>query len=338
MRQDKTAKVMVLCGFLGAGKTTLLSGLLRNPPENEKVAVIINEFAALGIDGKLVRSDGVEVKELSNGCVCCTKGAELGRTIRQLAEDHGPSLIIVEASGVASMESFMEIVSKSGSEVGGVVVVVDAKRFESCAGFGPVARKQIEMASAVVISKSDIASLKSVEEIKVAAASMNPGAKILVKGKGDLSVDDLSGTVPKISSENSGALHRIMKSIFPAAFLDGSSRHLRKSGMGSLAFRTACPISRNKFELFAQQMPRYVYRAKGMVNFKGEPTQTFNYASGLMSFEPSSEQRGNSDIVLIGKMSLARKASLMLELSSLKQGRNRLGETLFNIHNFIKAL
>ena len=67
-------KVNLITGFLGSGKTTTLRHLLANKPENEKWAVLVNEFGEIGIDGALLADTGAVLKEIPGGCMCCVNG------------------------------------------------------------------------------------------------------------------------------------------------------------------------------------------------------------------------------------------------------------------------
>ncbi len=117
----------VIGGFLGAGKTTLLNRLLAGTT-GRRFAVLVNDFGALDIDGRLVAEHGGDTVALANGCVCCTIGDSLIETLVRMAEapdrfDH----IVVEASGVADPARIADLaVLEPRLMRDGVVVVVDA--------------------------------------------------------------------------------------------------------------------------------------------------------------------------------------------------------------------
>ena len=94
--------VLVVSGFLGSGKTTLVRHLLREAQgSGARVAVISNEFGALGIDQALLGDGGEAFVELEGGCVCCQLTNELRDTLQMLRERVQPDRVIVETSGVA---------------------------------------------------------------------------------------------------------------------------------------------------------------------------------------------------------------------------------------------
>jgi cobalamin biosynthesis protein CobW len=127
----------VVTGFLGAGKTTLIRHMLQNA-RGKRIALIINEFGDLGVDGDILTGCGDEtcteddVVELSNGCICCTVADEFIPTIEQLlARDPKPDHIVIETSGLALPQPLVQAFNWPGIKtkvtVDGVVTVVDGK-------------------------------------------------------------------------------------------------------------------------------------------------------------------------------------------------------------------
>ncbi len=125
----------VVTGFLGAGKTTLIRHLLENAG-GRRIALIINEFGDLGVDGGILKGCGVEgcaeddVMELSNGCICCTVAEDFVPTMQKLLDrDDPPEHIVIETSGLALPQPLVrafnwpEIATRV--TVDGVVTVVD---------------------------------------------------------------------------------------------------------------------------------------------------------------------------------------------------------------------
>ncbi len=125
----------VITGFLGAGKTTMIRHMLQNAA-GKRIALIINEFGDLGVDGELLKGCGIEgcadedVVELSNGCICCTVAEDFVPTIEMLlAKDNPPDHIVIETSGLALPQPLVRAFNwpeiRNRVTVDGVVTVVD---------------------------------------------------------------------------------------------------------------------------------------------------------------------------------------------------------------------
>ena len=151
----------VIGGFLGAGKTTLLNRLLAGTT-GRKFAVLVNDFGALDIDGRLIAAHGGDTISLANGCVCCTIGDSLVETVMKLLDrpervDH----IVVEASGVADPGRIADLgVLDERLSRDGVVVVTDAAQVRERAAdrrVGDTVRRQLEAADLIVLNKVDLA-------------------------------------------------------------------------------------------------------------------------------------------------------------------------------------
>lgn len=127
----------VVTGFLGAGKTTLIRHILQNAG-GRRIALIINEFGDLGVDGEILRGCGIEtcsdedIVELSNGCICCTVADDFIPTMEKLlSRDPRPDHIVIETSGLALPQPLVRAFNWPGIStrvtVDGVVTVVDGK-------------------------------------------------------------------------------------------------------------------------------------------------------------------------------------------------------------------
>jgi G3E family GTPase len=122
----------LLTGFLGSGKTTLLNHILSHQ-NKRRVAVIVNEFGEVGIDGQLVIGVEEEILELNNGCICCTVRGDLARAVGSLlASGRTIDHILIETTGLADpapvIQSFiLDETLRSSTELDAIVTVVDAQ-------------------------------------------------------------------------------------------------------------------------------------------------------------------------------------------------------------------
>ena len=138
--------VTVLCGFLGAGKTTLLRHLL-GQAEGRRWAAVVNDVAAINVDGQVVQGAGAlaigsgeapRVVQLSNGCVCCSVKDELAETIAELCANGRNAHVIVETTGVADPRGVADLFVRKNrfgrslsdfARLSALVTVIDARGF-----------------------------------------------------------------------------------------------------------------------------------------------------------------------------------------------------------------
>ena len=129
--------VTVITGFLGAGKTTLIRHLMQNP-QGKRLAVLVNEFGTMGVDGDILKSCADEncpaenILELSNGCICCTVADDFIPTLERLmAMPHKPDHILIETSGLALPKPLLKAFDwpaiRSRITVDGVIALADAE-------------------------------------------------------------------------------------------------------------------------------------------------------------------------------------------------------------------
>ncbi len=231
----------VVTGFLGAGKTTLIRNMLENA-NGKRIALIINEFGDLGVDGDILKGCGDEtcreedIMELSNGCICCTVAEDFIPTMEKLlARPDAPDHIVIETSGLALPQPLVrafnwpEISTKV--TVDGVVTVVDGKavtegRFAHDVAAVDAQRKldenldhetplselfedQIACADMIVVNKSDLLSAdelaKTVGDLR---GDAREGVQVVNASMGKLPVDVLLGQ-GMAAEDNLSARHEV---------------------------------------------------------------------------------------------------------------------------------
>lgn len=155
--------VDIIAGFLGAGKTTLINKLLNEAYIGEKVAVLENEFGAVSIDGDFIEApgkSGVQITEITNGCICCTLRSSLTAGLIEICRDFAPDRIIIEPTGLADLEDIASPIEDAAREcplaIDHVITVVSAAHYKALkATIGPFLEKQIRNAGLVVLSRTD---------------------------------------------------------------------------------------------------------------------------------------------------------------------------------------
>jgi len=201
----KKIPVTLLTGFLGAGKTTLLNRILKEE-HGEKIAVIVNEFGQVGIDGDLIVARDESMIELNNGCLCCTVRVDLIDTLTKLAkaklglegEKKDFDRVVIETTGLADplplIQTFLlnEVVATC-YELDAIVTVVDGKHIEKQLGYLPLAAEQIALADILILNKCDLLSQEERETVKKKILGLNQEAKVLEAVQSDVSLSELFG-------------------------------------------------------------------------------------------------------------------------------------------------
>ena len=163
MKKYQNIPTNIITGFLGVGKTTLIKALLRNKPKAERWAVLVNEFGEVGIDGALMNADGIAVKEVAGGCMCCAVGLPSRVALNRLIQEQNPHRIIIEPTGLAHPKQVLDMFG--GAQYQGVLDIraviclidpwsVTQEKFLQLPAFWD----QVTMADVLVATKSDVSS------------------------------------------------------------------------------------------------------------------------------------------------------------------------------------
>ena len=153
-------RLIVVAGMLGVGKTSVILRML-DPmiAKGRKVVVIENEFGSMGVDSEVLEKNGMKVRDLKGGCICCTMQASLVDNLRLLQIDYAPDYVIVEPSGIADPQFVVNSVTDvDGIDLDGifVAVVIDCERFLKVRKmFERPLRNQLKVADIALLNKID---------------------------------------------------------------------------------------------------------------------------------------------------------------------------------------
>ena len=177
-------KIDIISGFLGAGKTTLIKKLLKDGFQGEQVVLIENEFGEIGIDGGFLKEAGIQIREMNSGCICCSLVGDFGTSLKEVVTKYDPDRILIEPSGVGKLSDVIKAVQGVQDEVdiklNSYTTVVDAKKCKMyMKNFGEFFDNQIQYAGAIIMSRTDIASEKKVQESLELLRSLNKDAAII---------------------------------------------------------------------------------------------------------------------------------------------------------------
>lgn len=152
--------LVIVSGLLGVGKTSVILKMIEPiVSKGLKPTIIENDFGAMGVDSEVIKKNGLEVRDLRGGCICCTLKANLVDDLRILQADYSPDVVIVEPTGIADPEYIINSVTDvPGLRVEKIstVIVIDAERFLKMKKmFERPLKNQLKVASVVMVNKID---------------------------------------------------------------------------------------------------------------------------------------------------------------------------------------
>lgn len=211
-------KIDIISGFLGAGKTTFIQKLLDEALREEQVVLIENEFGEIGIDSGFLKESGIEIREMNQGCICCSLVGDFETSLKEVVDTYHPDRIIIEPSGVGKLSDIIGAVKTVSEgmdvELHAAVTVVDAKKAKMYArNFGEFFNNQIEYAGAVVLSRTDIADAKKVEEAVAIVREHNPNATVITTPMAELTGPQLLDIISRPDNMEEEMLREVMERV-----------------------------------------------------------------------------------------------------------------------------
>ena len=329
----------VITGFLGAGKTTLVRHLLQNAG-GRRIALIVNEFGDVGIDGEILKACGSEactaedIIELSNGCICCTVAEDFIPTMEKLlASPRRPDHIVIETSGLALPQPLVRAFNwpeiKAHVTVDGVIAVVDAKalaegRFADDEAAIAAQRAadpnvehenpiqelfndQLNSADLVLLNKSDLVSSEHLARLNTELKPrLRKGTSLVHTSSGILDVAVLLGQKANAESD--------MQNRLSTHEMEGETQHDHDD---FVSFSIALPDSLDQKSLLARIngaiAAHDILRLKGFASIAGSSARLLIQAVGprLNSYFDRSWQVGeqrHTQLVVIGEKTMDRAA------------------------------
>ena len=199
-------KIDIFSGFLGAGKTTLIKKLIAEAYSGEKLVLIENEFGEINIDGGFLKESGIEISEMSAGCICCSLVGDFNKALKEVVAQFHPDRILIEPSGVGKLSDVIVAVERTVDECPGelklnsYVTVADASKVKVyMKNFGEFYNNQIEAAGTIILSRTQ----KMTQEKLEAAVSMlrekNADAAIITTPWDELNGKAILSAIEKVS-------------------------------------------------------------------------------------------------------------------------------------------
>ena len=198
-------KIDIVSGFLGAGKTTLIKKLLAEAFPGEKLVLIENEFGEISIDGGFLKDSGVQISEMSSGCICCSLVGDFNRALKDVHDQFHPDRILIEPSGVGKLSDVIVAVENTVKDVpdmklNSFVTVADATKVKVyMKNFGEFYNNQIESAGTVILSRTQRLSQEKLEAAVALLREKNPTAAILTTPWDALDGATILSAIEKVS-------------------------------------------------------------------------------------------------------------------------------------------
>jgi len=182
-------KIIIISGFLGAGKTTFIKKLIEETKEN--FVIMENEYGEVGIDGALLKEapeeqlKGINIWEMTEGCVCCSMKADFATSVLTIANTFDPDYLIVEPTGVGLLENIIESIEQvlyNRIELLQPITILDANLFsDNVKDYEDIYTNQIKFAGTIVFSKAEGLSQEEIVTLEHQARELNPKADIETK-------------------------------------------------------------------------------------------------------------------------------------------------------------
>lgn len=288
----------VVTGYLGSGKTTLIINSVREHLKDKKVAIVVNEFGEVGLDGKILKNAYSEVLEIEEGCICCKLSQEFERSVVKIMQDYRPDVIVVESSGTSEPFPIIFSLRTVGTAVEGVICVVDSKNFLKYRDEG-TARYQLASSNIVVLNKTDLVDEDTLRRVEEEVRDIKENYK-------------LENMFSQEDKKNVYAIYRAVKGVVPPEVFAGTGNPIElkenlhfhtHEDMGQRVIEFEREPSYEELMELLSNLPENVYRAKGIVKLKDYPYPVFvHYVFGDVDMGmPAQDYEGKSFIVLIGK-------------------------------------
>ena len=198
-------KIDIVSGFLGAGKTTLIKKLLAEAFPGEKLVLIENEFGEISIDGGFLKESGVQISEMSAGCICCSLVGDFHKALKDVQAQFHPDRILIEPSGVGKLSDVIVAVQNTADEtddmkLNSFVTVADATKVKVyMKNFGEFYNNQIEYAGTIILSRTQKMSQEKLEAAVSMLREKNPDAAILTTPWDQLDGRTILAAIEKVS-------------------------------------------------------------------------------------------------------------------------------------------
>jgi len=305
----KQIEIYILGGFLGSGKTTLLQTILEQEKKRKrKVAVLLNEIGERSVDTDIIGRE-TPLRELLNGCICCTMKDQLELQLLSLYQQHEPDVIYIETTGVAHplevLDACLSPIIAPYLDVKSIVSVIDLSRWKDRKKLNKSIQKllleQIKYSDHLILNKSDLVSKEDQLSLQEEIREINSKAQM-----------------SRTTYANISSLEEINHS-FHSSVGSHTELHVHHHlHIQTMTYQFEGKVIKEEFEKWIKELPGTIYRIKGFLQFVGseEDTHLFQYSYGIPYSFPQKKFFPNN-LVFIGEK--FDKEKLNKELKSLEE-------------------
>lgn len=293
----------ILTGFLGVGKTTMLTNTVKEHFSDKKVAIIVNEFGDIGIDGNILSNVYSEVLEISEGCICCQLAEEFESGVIEIMNKYNPEIIFVETSGASEPFPIFLSLQNLGIAVEGVICVVDSKNLDSYKD-NSTAKYQIGGSNILVLNKTDLVSDDELEASRQEVIKIKEQFNIKNTLTGKMIFNSYV-----INNAQQGVVNKeVFEGVYKVDEIIGLAQeyqHADHTSRDSITQKVAYlkeDIVFNDVDEILNNLPKSIYRVKGVVRVKDVPNPlVINYSFGNVSFDELDTYAEPSIMIFIGE-------------------------------------
>lgn len=293
----------IITGFLGVGKTTMLTNTVKEHFSDKKVAIVVNEFGDIGVDGNILSNVYSEVLEISEGCICCQLAQEFESGVIEIINKYNPEIIFVETSGASEPFPIFLSLQNLGISVEGVICVVDSKNLDSYKD-NSTAKYQIGGSNIIVLNKTDLVNNDELEAVKKDVIAIKEQYNIKNTLTGKMIFNNYV-----ISNAEQGIVNKdVFEGVYKVDEIVGLAKdyeHLDHTTKDSITQKVAYlkdDIEFSDVDEVLKSLPKGIYRVKGVVRVKDVPNPiVINYSFGNVSFEELDSYEERSIMIFIGE-------------------------------------
>jgi G3E family GTPase len=292
----------IITGFLGVGKTTMLTNTVKEHFSDKKVAIVVNEFGDIGVDGNILSNVYSEVLEISEGCICCQLAQEFESGVIEIINKYNPEIIFVETSGASEPFPIFLSLQNLGISVEGVICVVDSKNLDSYKD-NSTAKYQIGGSNIIVLNKTDLVNDDELEAVKKDVIEIKEQYNIKNTLTGEMIFNNYV-----IGNAEQGVVNKeVFEGVYRVDEIVGLAKdyehhdHTTKDSITQKIAYLKDDIEFSDVDKVLKALPKSIYRVKGVVKVKDVPNPiVINYSFGNVSFEELDKYAQPSIMIFIG--------------------------------------